>query len=202
MSLCLSATLLSRQASFKARSFAQPFARGPGSRNQLFGPCQRCELFNSAQGPIQRKARVPQTPRRETPKPSYSLTSRSRKPAAYEPLSQKLALRASPTLLYRASSHTHYIFGCYATGGGLLAAAWFNFQTQFYVQPGGVPSWVPAFTSIGSFMIACGGFWMLLKVRMVASREIFAVRLTQMLATEHGSGHQLSSIFSTFRARV
>lgn len=176
MSLCLSATLLSRQASFKARSFAPPFMRGSGSRNQLFGPRQRCGLSNSTQGPIQRKARVPQTSRRETPKPSCSLTSGSRKPAAYEPLSKKLALRASPTLLYRAPSHTNYIFGCYTTGGGLLAAAWFNFQTQFYVQPGGVPSWVPAFTSIGSFMIACGGFWMLLKVRLVASLELFPVK--------------------------
>lgn len=188
MSLCISATMLSRQASFKALSFAQPFPKGPGSRHHLFGPRQKCES-NSTQSPIRRKARVPQTPRRENPKPSDSFTSVSRKPSAYEPLSKKLALRTSPTLLYRASSHTNYIFGCYASGGGLLAAAWFNFQTQFYVQPGGVPSWVPAFTSIGSFMIACGGLWMLLKVRTVASLEIFAVRLTEMLATEHGSGH-------------
>ena len=163
--------MYSRQASFKARSFAQPFTKGSGN-DQLFGSRQRCKLSNNAQGPIQRKARVPQRPKRETPKPSSIFPSGSQKPATYEPLSKKLALRASPTLLYRASSQTNYIFGCYAAGSGLLAAAWFNFQTQFYVQPGVVPSWVPAFTSVGSFMIACGGFWMLLKVRIFASPDV------------------------------
>ena len=188
MNMRLPATLHSWQASIKTCYFAQPFARNPGSRNRLFDSCQICESSNSARGSAQSRARTPQKPRRETSKSSQTLISGSRKPAAYEPLAEKLALRASPTLLYRASSHAGYIFGCYAAGGGLLAAAWFNFRTQIYVQPGGVPSWVPAFTGIGSFMIACGGLWMLLKVRVFANRPYF-FRLTHSIATKCGSGH-------------
>ena len=170
MTLRLPATLHSWQASIRAPSFAQPFARHHRGRNQLFDSCQRCRSSNSAQGPAQRRAKTPQRPRRETPKSSHTLLSGSLKPAAYEPLADKLARRASPTLLYHASSYASYLFGCYAAGAGLLAAAWFNFRTLIYVQPGGVPSWVPTFTSVGSFMIACGGFWMLLKVRVFTGR--------------------------------
>ncbi|KAF6240427.1 hypothetical protein HO173_001095 [Letharia columbiana] len=154
---------MSLQASFKTGSFAQSFTWGLGRRNQLLASCRRCRISNSAQSLAQRRAGIPQSPKRATPKPSQTPISGSRKPAAYEPLNKKLALRTSPTLLYQASSYGHYLFGCYAIGGGLLAAAWFNFRTQFYVQPGGVPQWVPVFTSVGSFMIACGGFWMLFK---------------------------------------
>ena len=199
MSLRFPATLHSWQASFKTRSFPRPFAGSFGSRNQLCGLHRGCQFANSAPGLFQRKNRAPQMPKRETPKPSQTLISGSRKPAAYEPLAEKLALRASPTLLYQASSYTDYLFGCYVTGGSLLAVAWLNFQTQFYVQPGGVPSWVPAFTSFGSFMIACTGFWMFLKVRMFASPGVFAARLTRIQATEHGPGHYMFSIFSQIR---
>ena len=173
MVLRLPAALHSWQASsrtFRTHSLAPPFARDLGCRNQLFDSFQRPKSSNGAHGSARSKARIPERPQKETPKPSQNLNSGSRKPAAYEPLAEKLALRVSPTLLYRDSSHTSYLFGCYVVGGGLLAAAWFNFQTQFYVQPGGVPSWVPVFTTVGSFMIACGGFWMLLKVRTIASR--------------------------------
>ena len=172
MSLRLPATLHSWQPSFKAPSFSQPFARHKKGHNNsnLFGSCQRCRSSSRAQDPAQRRAKTPQRPRKETPKSSRTLLPGSLKPAAYEPLADKLARRASPTLLYRASSYASYLFGCYAAGAGLLAAAWLNYRTLIFVQPGGVPSWVPTFTSVGSFMIACGGFWMLLKVRVFASR--------------------------------
>ena len=178
MSLRFPATLQSWQASFKTRSIAQPFTWGLERRDQLLASCQTCEFSNSAQNLAHRRAGTPQTLKRATPKASQTPISRPRKHGAYEPFIDKLALRTSPTLLYRASSYTNYLFGCYAVGGGLLAAAWFNFGTQFYVQPGGVPQWVPLFTSIGSFMIACSGFWMFLKVRRVASQGVPAVRLT------------------------
>lgn len=178
MSLRLPATLQSWQASFKARSVAPPFTWGLERRDRLLASYQTSEFSNSAQNLAQRRAETPQTPKRATPKASQTLISRPRKPAAYEPLIDKLALRTSPTLLYRASSYSNYLFGCYAVGGGLLAAAWLNFGTQFYVQPGGVPQWVPVFTSIGSFMLACSGFWMFLKVRRIASQGVPAVRLT------------------------
>ena len=172
MCLRLQATQHLWQASFKTCSFAQPFTWG------LVRRIQSCEFSDNARFLAQRKPRTPQSPKRATLKPSHSLISGSRKPAAYKPLTNKLALRSSPTLLYQASSYTYYLFACYAAGGGLLAAAWFNFQTQFYVQPGGVPQWVPRFTSIGSFMIACAGFWMFFRVRRTASQGVYAMRLT------------------------
>ena len=178
MSLRFPATLHSWQASFKTRSFAQPCTWGLGRYSQQLATCRRCLFSHSAQGQAQRRAATPHTPERATPKPSHILISQSRKPAAYEPLTEKLALRTSPTLLYRASSYTSYLFGCYTVGSGLLAAAWFNYGIQFYIQPGGVPQWVPLFTSVGSLMIAFLGFWMFLKVRRTASQSVSAVRLT------------------------
>ncbi len=172
MSLRFPATLHSWQASFKTRSFAQPCTWGLGRYSQQLVSCRRCQFSHSAQGLAQRRATTPHAPERATPKPSHILISQSRKPAAYEPLTEKLALRTSPTLLYRASSYTSYLFGCYTVGSGLLAAAWFNYGTQFYVQPGGVPQWVPLFTSVGSLVIAFSGFWMFLKVGRIASQSV------------------------------
>lgn len=170
MSLRFPATLQSWQANLKTCSLSQPFTWGLRRRAHLFGSFSRCKSSSRAQHLSQQRAVTLQTPKRANPKPSQTLIAGSRKPAAYEPLTEKLALRASPTLLYQASSYTDYLFGCYAVGGGLLAAAWFNFRIQFYVRPGGVPQWVPLATSLSSLMIACGGFWMLLRVRIIVSR--------------------------------
>ena len=175
MSLRPPTTLHSWQASFRAPSFAQPLARHHRVRNKIFDSCRRCRSSKSAQGPAHRRAKSPQKPRRDTPKSSQTLLSGSLKSAAYEPLANKLARRASPTLLYRASSCASYLFGCYAAGAGFFAAAWFNFRSLIYVHPGGVPSWVPTFTSVGSFFIASVGFWMLFKVRVLCKPDESAV---------------------------
>ncbi|KAM0797793.1 hypothetical protein BDR22DRAFT_891842 [Usnea florida] len=146
-------TLHCCRASLKINSLAQRLTLRPS----------KCEISSTARCLSQRRVAGPSVSKRATLKADQAPVSGPRKPAAYEPLTHKLALRTSPTLLYQASSYTNYFFGCYAVGIGLLAAGWFNFQTQFYVQPGGVPPWVPRFTSVGSFMIVCGGFYMLLK---------------------------------------
>lgn len=171
MSLRLPATLPSWQASFRSRSFTQSFARGLGRPNQLVAPCRRCDFSKSAQSGAQRKAGTSQAHKRATAKPSESLISGSRKPAAYEGLSDKMALRTTPTLLYQASSYTDYLFWCYTIGSILFASAWFNSRTPLYVRPGGVPQWVPFATSVSSCLIACVGFWMFLKVRKTVTRH-------------------------------
>ena len=161
------------RASFETHSLAQTLTLGAGRRNQLFASPSNCEISNTARCLSQRRAVAPPVSKRAILKADQAPVSGPRKPAAYEPLTNKLALRTSPTLLYQAPSYTNYIFGCYAVGIGLLAAGWFNFQTQFYVQPGGVPPWVPRFTSVGSFMIVCGGFYMLLKVRRFGGQVLY-----------------------------
>lgn len=151
MRLRFPSTLHLWQTNVKTFSLARPFGN-LDMRNKLHASC-RHDL-------AQRRAGAPQPRKRALSEPKLST---SRKPAAYEPLTDKLGLRASPTLLYRASSNANHLFGCYATGGGFLAAAWVNFQTPFPVQPGGVPPWVPWSINVGSFFIACAGFWMLLR---------------------------------------
>ena len=198
MRLRFSSTLHSWQANFKTFSLTQPVAN-VAMRNKLYVSCRRLNFSYCVQGLAQRKAGTLRPPQRAIPEPKLST---SPKHAAYEPLTDKLGLRASPTTLYRASSNANHLFGCYATGGGLLAAAWFNFQTQFYVQPGGVPPWVPYFTNAGSFFIACAGFWMLLRVRKFVSPGISATKLTYMSATEHGQSYQLYSVVSKISTRV
>ena len=172
MILRIPPTLHCCRASLKINSLAQPLTLSLGKRNQLSASPSKCEISSTSRCLSQRRVAGPSASKRATLKADQAPVSGPRKPAAYEPLSHKLALRTSPTLLYQASSYTNYFFGCYAVGIGLLAAGWFNFQTQFYVQPGGVPPWVPRFTSVGSFMIVCGGFYMLLKVRRSASRAL------------------------------
>ena len=175
MSSRIPASRHSWQASFKTNWLAQPFARHLDSPIQLFASYRRSGFSWSAHNLAQRRIGSQPTPRRATSKRSQTPIFASRKPAAYEPLTDKLALRASPTLLYRASSYTNYLFGCYVAGAGLLAAAWSNFQTQNYGQLAGVPPWVPVFVSVGSLMIACGGVWMLFKVKKIVSLDSFAL---------------------------
>ena len=83
----------------------------------------------------------------------------------YEPLRSKLANRVSPTLLYQAPSSTFYVIGCYTLGVFLVYVAGFNFETQYFLLPADAPTWVPVCVALGSFMIACVGFWMFFKVR-------------------------------------
>lgn len=141
-----------------------PFPSGPNGRLHLLYSRWPCGITKRSQRLLHKNSNPSHTPRiasKSSPKP----VSLPRKPAAYEPLSQKLTLRSSPTLLYQASSYVPYMLAYYGFGGSLIAAAWFNFQTQFYVRPGGVPAFVPVFTDVGSFMIACVGIWMCLKAR-------------------------------------
>ena len=162
MSLRFTVTPHSWQPSYKTYSFAQHLMRN-ASRRDSFNTI--CSFSTRAQHRGQRRTSILQTTRKASPKPNNIPLSGSRKPAAYEPLTEKLAFRASPTLLYRTSSNNNYLFGCYAVGAALLTVACFNFQTQFHIQPGDVPQWVPRSVSVGSFMIGGASLWMFLKVR-------------------------------------
>ena len=123
-----------------------------------------------------------------SPRLSAKNTSAPRKPAAYESLVEKLALRSSPVLLYQASSYTPYIVGCYMVGGFFIAIAAFNYRTQDFARPGDLPKYVPVFITVGSSMIACFGLWQCLKVRNIMKNSL--MRLTNMtLATEFGPSY-------------
>lgn len=125
----------------------------------------RCNFSTSTPGLAQRKGVPLQRLKTAATKPGKFPTSAPLKPAAYESLSEKLALRSSPTLLYQASSYNHYIIASYMVGGFLISVGVFNAQTPDFARPGDLPAYVPVFAAVGSFMIACIGFWMCLKVR-------------------------------------
>ena len=105
--------------------------------------------------------------------PTKKVTSPTRKPIVpkpsyYEPTATRLAKKASPTLLYQASSNLPYIIGCYVAGGGLIAMGAFNAYTNFSVPKSelghgrNVPRYVPFFVNIGSlFMITIGCYFCL-----------------------------------------
>lgn len=49
----------------------------------------------------------------------------------------------------------------------MVGIAVYNYRSQYFiVKPEDLPAFVPVFITVGSFMIACIGFWMLLKVRI------------------------------------
>ena len=153
-------------ASFQRSLASQPSKYGLLKRSPLLDWCSRCRFSTSNCSLVSKPRKI--VPAQKTSKPLSktieSASHSSRKPATYEPLKDQLATRSSPTILYRASSYTHYITACYTTGIFLLGAAVFNYTSQNYADLEAVPGYVPVFVTIGSFMIACLGFWMLLKV--------------------------------------
>ena len=153
-------------ASFQRSLVSQPSKCGLLKRSLLLDCCFRCRFSTSNCSLVPKPRRV--VPAQKSSKPvskTIELVSQSsRKPATYEPLNEQLATRSSPTILYRASSYTHYTTACYTTGIFFLGAAILNYTSQNHADLQAVPGYVPVFISVGSFMIACLGFWMLLKV--------------------------------------
>ena len=153
-------------ASFQRSLALQPLKCGLLKRSSLLDCCIRCRFStsNCSLVPKPRKVAPAQKSSKQLSKTIESVSQPSRKPATYEPLKEKLATRSSPTILYRASSYTHYITACYTTGIFLVGIAIYNYNSQNYVDLEAVPGYIPVFITVGSFMIACLGFWMLLKV--------------------------------------
>jgi len=182
------------QTTIRRTLTAQPPTYGLRWRPQLNVLCLKCKFSTSIRSLAQKKA----TPLQKAPKAALKLSkptpSTPRKPAAYESLSEKLALRPSQTLLYQASSYNHYIIASYMVGGFLISVGAFNAQTPNFAQPGDLPAYVPVFAGVGSFMIACIGFWMCLKVRQCTVAQEPSVDVG--IAAKHCPSHQLSSVTS------
>ena len=153
-------------ASFQRSLASQPSKCGLLKRSPLLDCCLRCRFStsNCSLVPKPRKVVLAQKSSKPLSQTIESGSPPSRKPATYEPLKEQLATRSSPTILYRASSYTHYTTACYTTGIFFLGAAILNYTSQNHADLQAVPGYVPVFISVGSFMIACLGFWMLLKV--------------------------------------
>lgn len=153
------------QTTLRRTVYAQPPTYALRWRPQMNGPCLKCRFSTSTHSLASRKAIPVQKLPQAVSKSSKVMPSVIRKSALYESLTEKLALRSSATLLYQASSYNHYIVASYMVGGFLISVAAFNAQTPEFARPGDLPAYVPVFAAVGSFMIACIGFWMCLKVR-------------------------------------
>lgn len=81
-------------------------------------------------------------------------------------------------------------------GGFLISVAAFNAQTPEFARPGDLPGYVPVFAAVGSFMIACIGFWMFLKVRQYTLFAIPEPSANNKPAAEYCPINQLPSVTS------
>ena len=153
--------------SFQRSLASHSWKYGLLKRSSLRDCCLRCRFSTSS------SSLVPTSRKGVPAQKSSKLLSRTiepgsrppRKPATYEPLKEQLATRSSPTILYRASSYTHYITACYTTGIFFVGCAISNYGTKKYAHLQDVPAYVPVFITVGSLFLACFGFWMFLKVR-------------------------------------
>ncbi|KAI9842392.1 MAG: hypothetical protein M1838_003162 [Thelocarpon superellum] len=124
---------------------------------------------------------APRATKAPTPPASSSIPLRShvsRPPAAkYLSYADTLARRPSPTLLYRAPSHTLYKLGSYGFGGFCLSYAGYNFYAHYLYPPEGLSPWVPVAFGGVCFAMTCAGTWLLLgPARLI--RTMTAIPLT------------------------
>lgn len=176
-------------ASFQRSLNSQPIKFCLLKRSPWLDCCSRCRFSTSNRSlvPNSRKVGPTQKSTKTLSKTIESVPQPSRKPATYEPLTEQLATRSSPTVLYRASSYIHYTTACYTTGIFFLGAATLNYTSQNHADLQAVPGYVPVFVSVGSFFIACLGFWMLLKVGVSIVQMIWCRR------SNYAASHTTSS---------
>lgn len=83
-------------------------------------------------------------------------------PTYTKPLSyaDRLISHGSPTLLFKSSSITGYLLGCYTLGGACFAYALVNFNNYYLNPPEGVWTPIPIFLgSVAVFMVGVGIFF-------------------------------------------
>lgn len=83
-------------------------------------------------------------------------------PATYLSYASTLALKASPTILYQAPSHTGYILGCYGASAFCLVYAGWNFHANYLHPPEGLAPWIPIAFGGVCFLVAVFGGWLML----------------------------------------
>ena len=160
-----------RTQCWKIASFQRSFVSQPSSHSLLICPhsinIYSRHKFSTTKYSLIHK-QTPTLSRQNPSKPPSKLmrlaSPTPRKPTAYQSLNEQLATKFEPTLLYRASSYTHYITACYTAGIFFVGVAFYNYNSPNYVELDALPGYIPVFITIGSFMIACIGFWMFLKV--------------------------------------
>ena len=157
---------LSQTARFHPALLTKPSPCSLKKSSPLIEACLRCRFATGRRSFSQKQRKAVAQKASKVPSRLVQPTSHApRKFAEYESLNDKLATRSSPTLLYRASSYTHYIVACWTAGTFLVSIAGYNYRSQYFVvKPEDLPTFVPVSIAVGSFMIACIGFWMLLKV--------------------------------------
>ena len=79
-----------------------------------------------------------------------------------------MALKPSPTLLYRAPPHTAFFIGSYVFGFFCMSYAGWNFYMHYLYPPEGLATWVPvAFGGVCIFMVCVGTYLILAPTRWV-----------------------------------
>lgn len=98
-------------------------------------------------------------------------------PRTYRSFAEAMALKPSPTLLYRAPPHTAFFIGSYVFGFFCMSYAGWNFYMHYLYPPEGLATWVPvAFGGVCLFMVCVGTYLILAPTRLV--RTMTAVPVT------------------------
>ncbi|KAL2037354.1 hypothetical protein N7G274_009839 [Stereocaulon virgatum] len=161
-----------RAARFQHALFSRTATCDLRTQPPSIGLYLKCNFTSSTRSLVQnQKKPTLKTPTKAPAKPIQPTSYAPRKSAAYQSLNDELATRSSPTLLYRSSSYAHYITACWTAGALIIGIAVYNYRSQYYiVSPEDLPAFVPVFITVGSLMIACVGFWMLLKPQNMVQR--------------------------------
>ena len=87
-------------------------------------------------------------------------------PRTYRSFAEAMALKPSPTLLYRAPPHTAFFIGSYVFGFFCMSYAGWNFYMHYLYPPEGLATWVPvAFGGVCLFMVCVGTYLILAPTR-------------------------------------
>lgn len=119
------------------------------------------------QGPIQ-PSTIPQA---TIPSPPVTLSEFRAQASDHQSYAQQLATRPSPTLLYQASSHFPYLFGCYSGALALMGAGFFNYLTAVGNAPIG-PNWYLVLLTTTGIGFAGLGVYMGLRPQRLIKRII------------------------------
>ncbi|PHH64649.1 hypothetical protein CDD81_4090 [Ophiocordyceps australis] len=103
--------------------------------------------------------------------------------------------KTTPTVLYEAPSHFWYYFGCWTSGGSILA--WTLLTSRIVlVQPEGVPQWVSSVYGISYMILAGMGFFLI-------TRTLNVVNTIEMLpGASVGSAKKSDTKFSALRIQI
>ena len=144
-------------SSFHSSSAAGSLTFNISRRLHLVESHLRC-TFTSSSHQLAKSFRVPQRVPKPSSKPALPYKS------TFNAYTEKLASKASPTLLYEAPSHAFYKTGWIALGSFCLTWAVINWNNHYMHPLEGTPAYMPIIMGTACVAMVAGAGWCFLKV--------------------------------------